>query len=309
MRRRTALCAAFLNVMKVVCLCSRPSRLTKYSSFHMYLLAAGFVRGSLLITLGWWWCFLLLLLLLSTLPLVALPLLPILPSTTALALVVVPTSTTASAAAASSSSSAATASTAVHRTATVVGIISARTLRWAGVRSAVLSTRDHAAVDLRNSVRPRVGTPWHYHLGRISGHLLRHSVRERRCTVRVGGSGELLWLLWLLRRRRRLLLLLAALGFAVLDVALLLGGLAVVVLLVAVGWLICRRLLALGWRWGLVGLRRRTAVLRRRRGWASRTAGHLHVLRHLGHGTTVGHGGSWVPAHGHGVLWVAHGSS
>lgn len=163
-------------------------------------------------------------------------------------------------------------------------------------------------MDLRHSIRSGlVGSTGHYHLGWISAHLLRHSVRERRCTVRIGGSGELLWLLWLLRLRRRLLLLLSLV--AVVDVALLLGGLAVVVLLVAVGLLICRWLLTLGWRWGLVGLRRRTPVLRGRWGWASWSAGHLHVLRHLGHSTTVRHGCSWVPAHGHGVLWVGHGSS
>ena len=174
-------------------------------------------------------------------------------------------------------------------------------MRRTGVRSAVLPTGDHPTGDLGHPVRSRlVRCPGHHHLGRIPAHLLRHVPMGERCrAVGVGCSGELLWVLGLLWLRRWLLLLRTTLGLAVLGVAaVLLRGLAVVFLLV-------------GRRRGWSRLRRgRTAVLllllRRRR------TGHLHVLRHLSrmlHRAAVGHGGSGISAHGHGVLWVRHGSS
>ena len=165
-------------------------------------------------------------------------------------------------------------------------------MRRTGVRSAVLPTGDHPTGDLGHPVRSRlVRCPGHHHLGRIPAHLLRHvPMGKRCCAVGVGCSGELLWVLGLLWLRRRLLLLRTTLGLAVLGVAaVLLRGLAVVFL--------------------LVGRRRTAVLLLLLRRWRT---GHLHVLRHLSrmlHRAAVGHGGSGISAHGHGVLWVRHGSS
>ena len=144
-------------------------------------------------------------LLLLLLLLISLTLLPVLPPSASLSLVVVVVPPSATASPSASSTSTTTASAAVHR-ATVVGIVSAGTLmRWAVPRPAVLSAGDHAAVNLGHSVGTGVvGATGHYHLRRISAHLLRHvSMGERRRAVGVGGSGELLRMLRLRRRRRR----------------------------------------------------------------------------------------------------------
>ena len=265
-------------------------------------------------------CLLLLLLLLlllpAAVPLISLTLLPILPSPSP-PFVVVPTSATTSSATASSSTSPTATSAAVHWT-TVIGIVppAGTLMRRTGVRSAVLPAGDHPTGDLGHPVRSRlVRCPGHHHLGRISAHLLRHVSGERCRTIGVGSPGELLWVLGLLWLWRRLLLLRTTLGLAVLGVAaVLLRGLAVVVLLVGIG---SRWLLALGW-WRCRSLLRRgrttvLLLLGRRRWRRSARTGHLHVLRHLSrmllHRAAVGHGGSGVPAHGHGVLWVGQGSS